>query len=148
MARFSNHSEGEAYWAKYCHHCVHGGSLETGEPRPCAIWGLHLMFNGKDDVQPFLDALIPQAGVEKLECELFHPNKDALADRVKGLAEHGQALEQRYAAMAEESEALSRRYEASCKELLEAQQKLEATEDELREIQHKPVDRSEGDGRG
>lgn len=40
------------------------------------IWGLHLMFNGNEDMQRFLDALIPQAGNDKLQCELFHSSVD------------------------------------------------------------------------
>lgn len=72
MGYFSNGTEGEAYFADHCAHCVHNNKDDG-----CPVWTAHLLYSYRDcnDPQSILHILIPKresaAGNEA--CRMFHP---------------------------------------------------------------------------
>ena len=68
MAYFSNGTEGRAYMARFCVHCVHD------EPGGCPIIGLHLLHNYEECNKPdsFLHVLIPRSvNGSNEQCTMF-----------------------------------------------------------------------------
>lgn len=69
MGYFSNGTEGDDYYSRYCAHCVH----EQGE-RECAVWLAHLLFNrdGANNPESVLHVLIPRgADGFNEQCKMF-----------------------------------------------------------------------------
>lgn len=71
MGYFSNGSEGSGYQSQYCDHCANNDG-EGG----CAIWDAHLFFNGDQNADPKVGAvlalLIPiDARGYNQQCKLF-----------------------------------------------------------------------------
>jgi len=84
MAYFSNSSEGDYYYARYCEQCVHN-DLETG----CPVWQLHFMWNydavgdNADETKAeALDSLWPRNkdDCHNGDCLMFHSNQTDTAD--------------------------------------------------------------------
>lgn len=71
MGYFSNGTEGEDYWARWCRRCVHD-NLDTG----CAVWLLHMEHNYKEcnNRGSFLHTLIPYDG-RNGQCRMFWEKK-------------------------------------------------------------------------
>lgn len=67
MGYFSNGTEGMAYQAAYCERCYHD------REQKCAVWLVHLLYNGDQDKQAVLDDLIPQneTGCWNQQCAMF-----------------------------------------------------------------------------
>lgn len=67
MGYFSNASEAEAYWNKWCARCLHHDG--------CAVWLAHLEHNYEDDGvgRRILDHLIPRSkdGLRNDQCTVF-----------------------------------------------------------------------------
>lgn len=55
MGYFSNSTEGDIYFAKYCENCANDDAKEG-----CFIWWLHLTYNGDPEYEDRLDAMIPR----------------------------------------------------------------------------------------
>lgn len=74
MGYFSNGTEGDCYFAKYCERCVH--MPKNHDEGGCMVWFLHLMHNydecNKDD--SMLDVLIPRSkdGIGNDQCTMFY----------------------------------------------------------------------------
>jgi hypothetical protein len=71
MGYFSNGTEGEHYYEKWCSRCVHraGG---------CAVWFAHMTHNYKEcnNKDSILHILIPRGKDGwNLKCKMFHPLK-------------------------------------------------------------------------
>lgn len=73
MAYFSNGTEGDLYFERYCSRCVHDRNED------CPIWALHLAHNYEECNKPgsFLHALIPRSkdGLSNEECRFFTPEQ-------------------------------------------------------------------------
>ena len=69
MGYFSNGTEGELYFDKYCSRCIFDRNHD------CPIWGLHLEHNYKEanNAHSFLHKLIPisKDGYGNDECKFF-----------------------------------------------------------------------------
>ncbi len=67
MGYFSNGTEGEMYYERYCSRCIHN------ENEDCPIWDAHLMFSYRDcnDPESILHMLIPRDGIANVQCRLF-----------------------------------------------------------------------------
>lgn len=72
MGYFSNATEGDAYEARWCDRCQHGGG-------DCQIWVDHLIHCGDPEHQARLDLLIPQRpdGLGNEQCTGFAPKGGA-----------------------------------------------------------------------
>ena len=66
MAYFSNGSEGLDWQEANCVRCANADDLGA-----CAIWDVHLMFNGEEPMRPVLDALIPFGVTGNGPCKVF-----------------------------------------------------------------------------
>jgi hypothetical protein len=100
MGYFSNGSEGDAYFHRYCVNCDNLTGSRQSDCRDgcqCPIWDVHLLYNydalpllpGGDTVgSKILDYLIPRSD-DKLhneECVMFRPTGDfELQEAVKGV---------------------------------------------------------------
>lgn len=73
MGYFSNGTEGEIYYERYCSRCVHNRNED------CPVWDAHLLFSYRDcnDEQSILHMLIPRDGVRNAACRLFVEEKAA-----------------------------------------------------------------------
>lgn len=73
MSYFSNGTEGEAYFEKYCAHCVH--MPQDPEAGGCAVWLAHLLYSYQLCNEPDnpLDILIPRTGdkIGNQKCTMF-----------------------------------------------------------------------------
>jgi hypothetical protein len=69
MGYFSNGTEGESYFDRYCSRCIHD---RNGD---CPIWGAHLAFayGAKGDAESILNMLIPRSkdGLWNEQCVLW-----------------------------------------------------------------------------
>jgi len=70
MGYFSNGSEGEAYFERYCAKCLHNGD---GEGPMCPIWNLHLWHNYAEcnNKESMLHELIPRENGGNGRCSMF-----------------------------------------------------------------------------
>lgn len=66
MGQFSNGTDGEIYYSKWCERCVHDNP-DTEDF--CTVWNMHLMGNESRDV---LDQFIPVVGGDNKKCVMFH----------------------------------------------------------------------------
>lgn len=76
MGYFSNGTEGEIYYAKYCSGCRH----DDGDEKLCPIWTMHLIHNGDDDMSDTLGMFIPvddRTGENK-RCLFFSTQDDSI----------------------------------------------------------------------
>lgn len=77
MAYFSNGTEGDLYYERWCERCIHQGGCS--DPY-CPIWELHLIWN-YDACEPktavdvtkkaALEAFIPREGIGNGQCKMF-----------------------------------------------------------------------------
>ena len=60
MGYFSNNTEGDAYWMKYCSKCAH--ERTGGEIVNCPIWTAHMLWAGDECDKPdsILHKMIPR----------------------------------------------------------------------------------------
>lgn len=71
MGYFSNGTEGMAYEAEHCDHCVHQKPDDGG----CAVWLAHMLYNYKDcnHKDSILHVLIPRDTQGRNQrCTMFH----------------------------------------------------------------------------
>lgn len=71
MGYFSNGTEGEIYFERYCARCVHDANEN------CPVWAAHLIFNYDECNKPgsILHMLIPRSadGLGNEQCVMFLP---------------------------------------------------------------------------
>ncbi len=80
MGYFSNGTEGDYYFERYCSKCVH-----NDEEKGCPVWLAHLLYsyqlcNEKEHPgKHILDLLIPETkdGLGNDQCAMFHESTDA-----------------------------------------------------------------------
>jgi len=74
MGYFSNNTEGEAYWGKYCCKCVHE---RTGSELNCPVWMAHMLWAGDecDKLDSVLHKMIPRNGIKNEKC-VFYQGKE------------------------------------------------------------------------
>ena len=67
MGYFSNGTEGEAYYERYCARCVHNRNED------CPVWDAHLLYSYRDcnDKESILHMLIPKRELDNAECKMF-----------------------------------------------------------------------------
>ena len=76
MGYFSNGTEGEAYYAKWCSRCIHERAMREGSDGPgCMVWGAHLLNNYEEcnNKNSILHLLIPrnESGPGNGKCTMF-----------------------------------------------------------------------------
>lgn len=74
MGYFANGTEGDMYFAEWCHHCVHW-SDEHG----CPCWLIHLQMNYEEcnNEDSVLHKMIPRDGCENQQCFSFRKKEPA-----------------------------------------------------------------------
>lgn len=78
MAYFSNGSEGDGAWKRYCSRCANWRERVAGENPTCPVWVLHLEWNydavgvnANQTKRQALDMLWSREGCYNGECQLF-----------------------------------------------------------------------------
>jgi hypothetical protein len=75
MGYFSNGTEGELYFEKYCAKCIHE---QNG--KQCPVWDMHLIRNaeGFNITEATLDMFIPRSEdrLNNEQCRMFVPRQD------------------------------------------------------------------------
>ena len=74
MGYFSNSTEGEAYWEKYCCKCEHDRVDKEFE---CPVWEAHMLwsYNECDKPDSILHRMIPRNGIKNEKC-IFYQGKE------------------------------------------------------------------------
>lgn len=84
MGYFSNGTEGEMYYERYCSRCVHDADPENN---PCMVWGAHLIANYEECNKPesVLHMLIPRTknDLGNEQCRMFI-ERDTTGDLFEG----------------------------------------------------------------
>lgn len=76
MGYFSNGTEGEAYYERFCSRCIHEKEYnEKGTGGGCAVWYAHLLANYEECNKPesVLHVLIPRSKdkLDNEQCRMF-----------------------------------------------------------------------------
>ena len=72
MGYFSNGTEGDAYWRKYCTQCVHD---QIDNEKSCPVWEAHMIWNYDECDKPdsILHKMIPRTkdGLGNEKCVFY-----------------------------------------------------------------------------